>query len=293
MQNGVLRARRSAVGDNKVDKMILKVEGRALIPADTPFLLTSRSTVIVHAAQKDVKAGSRPSLAVRKLSKHINIETPEFTRVNTPCVGAQSSRLHDTFDSDDVYTKRHFPYERAEKRCQRWDNEALRADLCALNNRIQHLEALDGSKYLDALGTSSQGEHLKAEMLLKARFLRQRYQGLLCLEELKKPTKRRRRSSSPRGVQSESSPSGDASLPPHLLAHQSSPPQEVDIVEPYLGVQVYCGIPLGVVPTSDSSSAAGVVEDVEADEVAPVVLGRGKRKKIKNSRYDGSLWEGH
>ncbi|KAJ7894710.1 hypothetical protein B0H14DRAFT_3854266 [Mycena olivaceomarginata] len=290
MQNGVLRARRVNTSFVLTDgKLTRAVGGGALIPADTPFLLTSRSTVIVHAAQKDVKAGSvvldkglltgtsesqlktffgRPE-ALQAYREHVNIETPEFTHVNTPCVGAQPGRLHDTFDSDDVYTKRHLPFERAEKRSP--------------------TSRSTGRFKIDALGTSSQGEDLKAEMLLKAKFLKQRYQGLLCLEELKKPTKRRRRSSSP----SESSPSRDASLPPHLLAHQSSPPQEVDIVEPYLDVQVYCGIPLGVVPTSDGSSAAGVVEDVEADEVAPVVLGRGKRKKVKNSRYNGSLWEGH
>ncbi|KAJ7802823.1 hypothetical protein B0H14DRAFT_3154815 [Mycena olivaceomarginata] len=300
MQNGVLRARRSAVGDSKVDKMILK-------------------------AQKDVKAGSvvldkrlltgtsesqlktffgRPE-ALQAYREHVNIETTRMMSIQNGTFRLRGRK----------------------KRCQRWDNEALRADLCALNNRMQHLEALDGSKYLDALGTSSQGEDLKAEMLLKARFLRQRYQGLLCLEELKKAhqeapaelfacsqespsiisaTRRWLQSTSStsrgtnndvknllscpgspasltplpeRGTQSELSPSRDASLPPHLLAHQSSPPQEVDIVSPYLDVQVYCGVPLGVVPTSDGSSAAGVVEDIEADEVAPVVLGRGKRKK--------------
>ncbi|KAJ7844600.1 hypothetical protein B0H14DRAFT_2585113 [Mycena olivaceomarginata] len=109
-----------------------------------------------------------------------------------------------------------------------------------------------------------------------------------------------------RWVQSESSRPGDAS---HLLAHQSSAAQEVVCIEPYLD----CGIPLGVVselPISGGSSVANAVDangglasagsagdaeksDAEVVEVGPVVLGRGKRKKVGNTRYDASLWEGH
>ncbi|KAJ7800874.1 hypothetical protein B0H14DRAFT_3490236 [Mycena olivaceomarginata] len=118
MQNRVLRTRRPGVGDSEVDRMILEhdgagekrrilvltdgkltsaVRGWSLIPADTPFLLTSRSTVFVHAAQgvkvtsvvldKGLLTGNqyfgRPE-ALRAYREQVNIETPEFTRVDTP-----------------------------------------------------------------------------------------------------------------------------------------------------------------------------------------------------------------
>ncbi|KAJ6537600.1 hypothetical protein B0H10DRAFT_1971726 [Mycena sp. CBHHK59/15] len=84
--------------------------------------------------------------------------------------------------------------------------------------------------------------------------------------------------------------------------------------EPFLNLDVYddCDIPLDVVSglllSGGSSIAANFAvnqdgglaragdaekSDAETDEAAPVVLGRGQRKKIVNTRYEASLWEGH
>ncbi|KAJ7143887.1 hypothetical protein C8R44DRAFT_973698 [Mycena epipterygia] len=87
-----------------------------------------------------------------------------------------------------------------------------------------------------------------------------------------------------------------------------------DVEDPYLDVNIYddCNIPLDVVSeflTSSGTSVAknftigengglaraGDVEksDLKADEVVPVVLGRGQRKRVGPRCYDASLWEGH
>ncbi|KAJ7114985.1 hypothetical protein C8R44DRAFT_881033 [Mycena epipterygia] len=84
--------------------------------------------------------------------------------------------------------------------------------------------------------------------------------------------------------------------------------------DPYLDVDIYddCDIPLDVVSEFLTSSGTSIAKnftigengglaragdaeksDAEADEVVPVVLGCGQRKRVGTRRYDASLWEGH
>ncbi|KAJ6609132.1 hypothetical protein B0H10DRAFT_2226219 [Mycena sp. CBHHK59/15] len=103
-------------------------------------------------------------------------------------------------------------------------------------------------------------------------------------------------------------------IPPDEKAQTAAVPASDIEVGPFLNLDVYddCDIPLDVVSglllSGGSSIAANFAvnqdgglaragdaekSDAETDEAAPVVLGRGQRKKMVNTRYETSLWEGH
>ncbi|KAG6910495.1 hypothetical protein DXG01_009914 [Tephrocybe rancida] len=162
------RSRRGGpgVGNCDADVMILetqrrKPENEPLIPADTPFLLTTNSAlastsssiyqVNVHANERYFE---RPEV-LKAYREQLVIETPEFKSLGDTPVGRLRARSQAgiTEDgpvetSDAVYEKRHRKYETFEKRFRLREKEKLKHEQYKLKERIDQLRAMDPTAFL-------------------------------------------------------------------------------------------------------------------------------------------------
>jgi len=162
------RSRRGGpgVGNCDADVMILetqrrKFENEPLIPADTPFLLTTNSVVAstssttfelnIHANDRYFE---RPEV-LKAYREQLIIQTPEFVSLgDTPAgrlrarsqVGLTEDGPPET--SDTAYEKRHRKYETFEKRQRLREKEKLKHEQYKLKERIDQLRAMDPSAFL-------------------------------------------------------------------------------------------------------------------------------------------------
>ncbi|KAG6337062.1 hypothetical protein ID866_2015 [Astraeus odoratus] len=217
------RSRRGGpgVGSCDVDLMILDAQRRRfdnepLIPADTPFLLTTNSALLGSSPNPGTfplnnvakqRYFDRPEVIQAYREQQI-IETPEFTLLpEDASVGGRfrpRSSAEDLADtSDAAYEKRHRKYETFEKRQRLREKEKLKHEQYKLKERIEQLRAMDGSAFL-TLPTSSfsfppegnldynhtsvnangavaysEGERRRQQMLEVASSLEERYRTLL------------------------------------------------------------------------------------------------------------------
>ncbi|KAG6865760.1 hypothetical protein C0991_011957 [Blastosporella zonata] len=163
------RARRGpGVGNCETDVMILETQRRRpenepLIPADTPFLLTTNPTLastLSSSYQVNVYANERyferPEV-LKAYREQLVIETPEFKSLgDTPVtVGRLRARSSAGINgdgpvetSDAVYEKRHRKYETFEKRFRLREKEKLKHEQYKLKERIEQLRAMDPSAFL-------------------------------------------------------------------------------------------------------------------------------------------------
>ncbi|TBU29825.1 hypothetical protein BD311DRAFT_833127 [Dichomitus squalens] len=162
------------VGSCESDLMILETmkrrfESEPLIPATTPFLLTTNSTLISSLAsdagastseaahaQLNTLAYSRyfdrPEVRKAYMEQQL-IQTPEFTELPQDAhVGGRfrpRNSEDDTADtSDAAYEKRHRKYETFEKRQRLREKEKLKHEHYKLKERIEQLRAMDSSAFL-------------------------------------------------------------------------------------------------------------------------------------------------
>ncbi|KAI6163894.1 hypothetical protein EDD17DRAFT_440613 [Pisolithus thermaeus] len=212
------------IGSCDVDLMILDAQRRRfdnepLIPADTPFLLTTDSTYLddsgcANTFQQSTVARQRyfdrPDVIKAYREQQI-IQTPEFTLLpEDASVGGRfrprSSVEQVSVDiSDAAYEKRHRKYETFEKRQRLREKEKLKHEQYKLKERIEQLRAMDSSAFLalpassfplpretdhtaDGVGSSlhangasahSEGERRRQQMLEVASMLEERYRTLL------------------------------------------------------------------------------------------------------------------
>ncbi|KAI6047899.1 hypothetical protein EDC04DRAFT_2620490 [Pisolithus marmoratus] len=219
------RSRRGGpgIGSCDVDIMILDAQRRRfdnepLIPAHTPFLLTTDSTLLdtprcTNTFQQQTVARQRyfdrPDVIKAYREQQI-IQTPEFTLLSEDAsVGGRfrprSSAEVSVDTSDAAYEKRHRKYETFEKRQRLREKEKLKHEQYKLKERIEQLRAMDGSAFLalpassfslpreedqtaDGIGSSlhangaaahNEGERRRQQMLEVASMLEERYRTLL------------------------------------------------------------------------------------------------------------------
>ncbi|KAF8560081.1 hypothetical protein OG21DRAFT_24503 [Imleria badia] len=163
------RSRRGGpgIGSCDVDVMILDAQKRRsdnepLIPADTPFLLTTNSALL-QPSSKSASFGLNTfanqryfdrSDVIKAYRKQLNIQTPEFSLLSEEAtVGGRfrprSSGEQDNGDtSDATYEKRHRKYELFEKRQRLREKEKLKHEQYKLKERIEQLRIMDGSAFL-------------------------------------------------------------------------------------------------------------------------------------------------
>jgi len=163
------RSRRGGpgIGSCDVDLMILdaqkrRLDNEPLIPADTPFLLTTNSALL-QSSPKSANFGLN-TLAnqryfdradvIKAYREQLDIQTPEFTLLSEDAtVGGRfrprSSGEQDNADtSDAMYEKRHRKYEIFEKRQRLREKEKLKHEQYKLKERIEQLKVMDGSAFL-------------------------------------------------------------------------------------------------------------------------------------------------
>lgn len=220
------RSRRGGpgIGSCDVDLMILDAQRRRfdnepLVPADTPFLLTTDSTSADGSRCANVfqlntvarqRYFDRPDVIKAYREQQI-IQTPEFTLLpEDASVGGRfrprSSAEQVSVDtSDAAYEKRHRKYETFEKRQRLREKEKLKHEQYKLKERIEQLRAMDSSAFLalpassfslprerdhtaDGIGSSlhangttahNEGERRRQQMLEVASMLEERYRTLL------------------------------------------------------------------------------------------------------------------
>ncbi|KAG8219553.1 hypothetical protein J3R82DRAFT_504 [Butyriboletus roseoflavus] len=163
------RSRRGGpgIGSCDVDLMILdaqkrRLDNEPLIPADTPFLLTTNSALF-HPSSKSTSFGLNTfanqryfdrSDVIKAYREQLNIQTPEFSLLSEDAtVGGRfrprSSEEQDNADtSDAAYEKRHRKYEIFEKRQRLREKEKLKHEQYKLKERIEQLKIMDGSAFL-------------------------------------------------------------------------------------------------------------------------------------------------
>ncbi|KAH7886069.1 hypothetical protein F5I97DRAFT_1199634 [Phlebopus sp. FC_14] len=164
------RSRRGGpgIGSCDIDLMILDAQKRRfdnepLIPADTPFLLTTNSTLLDGSSSASTsfelnnianqRYFDRPEV-IKAYREQQNIQTPEFTLLSEDAsVGGRfrprSTGEQDPADtSDAAYEKRHRKYETFEKRQRLREKEKLKHEQYKLRERIEQLRAMDGSAFL-------------------------------------------------------------------------------------------------------------------------------------------------
>ncbi|KAI5997946.1 hypothetical protein EDD15DRAFT_2363786 [Pisolithus albus] len=189
------------IGSCDVDLMILDAQRRRfdnepLIPADTPFLLTTDSTFLDSSGcsstfQQSTVARQRyfdrPDV-IKAYREQQTIQTPEFTLLSEDAsVGGRfrprSSVEQVSVDiSDAAYEKRHRKYETFEKRQRLREKEKLKHEQYKLKERIEQLRAMDSSAFLALPASSFSIPHEKdhtADMLEAALMLEERYRTLL------------------------------------------------------------------------------------------------------------------
>ncbi|KIJ66240.1 hypothetical protein HYDPIDRAFT_128905 [Hydnomerulius pinastri MD-312] len=170
------RSRRGGpgIGSCDVDLMILDAQKRRfdndpLIPADTPFLLTTNSALLESSSSSSSGFGlnsianqryfDRPEV-IKAYREQQSIQTPEFSLLSEDAsVGGRfrprTSGEHDSMDtSDAAYEKRHRKYETFEKRQRLREKEKLKHEQYKLKERIEQLKAMDGSAFLGLPATS-------------------------------------------------------------------------------------------------------------------------------------------
>ncbi|KAF8846083.1 hypothetical protein BDN67DRAFT_890992 [Paxillus ammoniavirescens] len=169
------RSRRGGpgIGSCDVDLMILdaqkrRLDNEPLIPADTPFLLTTNSALLQSSSSRPSSFGlnslanqryfDRPDV-MKAYREQLNIQTPEFTFLSEDAsVGGRfrpRSSGEDCADtSDATYEKRHRKYETFEKRQRLREKEKLKHEQYKLKERIEQLKAMDGSAFLGLPATS-------------------------------------------------------------------------------------------------------------------------------------------
>ncbi|KAF8078937.1 hypothetical protein FPV67DRAFT_1466918 [Lyophyllum atratum] len=162
------RSRRGGpgVGNCDADVMILetqrrKFENEPLIPADTPFLLTTNSAVASTSATAfaiNIHANDRyferPEV-LKAYREQSTIQTPEFVSLGDTPAGRLRARSQAgiTEDgppetSDAAYEKRHRKYETFEKRQRLREKEKLKHEQYKLKERIDQLRGMDPSAFL-------------------------------------------------------------------------------------------------------------------------------------------------
>ncbi|KAF9245831.1 hypothetical protein BU15DRAFT_40492 [Melanogaster broomeanus] len=169
------RSRRGGpgIGSCDVDLMILDAQNRRLdneplIPADTPFLLTTNSALPHSSPSRPSRFGlnslanqryfDRPDV-IKAYREQLNIQTPEFSLLSEDAsVGGRfrpRSSGEDYADtSDATYEKRHRKYETFEKRQRLREKEKLKHEQYKLKERIEQLKAMDGPAFLGLPATS-------------------------------------------------------------------------------------------------------------------------------------------
>ncbi|KAG5342041.1 hypothetical protein E4T56_gene2245 [Termitomyces sp. T112] len=162
------RSRRGGpgVGTCDADMMILdtqrrKSENEPLIPAETPFLLTTNSTlastssgdyhVNIHAHERYFE---RPDV-LKAYREQLTIETPEFKSMGDTQAGRLRARSQvgtteegPVETSDAAYEKRHRKYETFEKRIRLREKEKLKHEQYKLKERMDQLRAMDALAFL-------------------------------------------------------------------------------------------------------------------------------------------------
>ncbi|KIK94147.1 hypothetical protein PAXRUDRAFT_12220 [Paxillus rubicundulus Ve08.2h10] len=185
------------IGSCDVDLMILdaqkrRLDNEPLIPADTPFLLTTNSALLNPSSSRPSSFGlnslanqryfDRPDV-MKAYREQLNIQTPEFSFLSEdasvggrfrprssgevctsvffdgsvgPSPIAHLPRVQqDCADtSDATYEKRHRKYETFEKRQRLREKEKLKHEQYKLKERIEQLKAMDGSAFLGLPATS-------------------------------------------------------------------------------------------------------------------------------------------
>lgn len=161
------------MGSCDIDVMILdtkkwKSDAEPLIPADTPFLLTTNTAAGASdsSSKADLQVNTlgnelyfnRPEV-LKAYREQLIIQTPEYTNISDiPVVGGRfrvRNSEEETVDtSDAAYEKRHRKYETFEKRLRLREKEKLKHEHYKLKERIEQLRAMDGSAFL-ALPASS------------------------------------------------------------------------------------------------------------------------------------------
>ncbi|TFK77409.1 hypothetical protein BDN72DRAFT_953848 [Pluteus cervinus] len=211
------------VGSCEIDLLILetqkrRMENEPLIPADTPFLLTTNASKYAEASGS-INLGfntlahesyfDRPEVLKAYREQQV-IETPEYINsADNPSVGGRfrprgSEDILDT--SDAAYERRHRKYETFEKRQRLREKEKLKHEQYKLRERIEQLRSMDGSAFLclepsdfplrihttsssdeePPAATIAEGERRRKEMLDIALELEERYRVLLPPDRLKK-----------------------------------------------------------------------------------------------------------
>ncbi|KAG5647740.1 hypothetical protein DXG03_008463 [Asterophora parasitica] len=227
------RSRRGGpgVGNCDADVMILdtqrrKFENEPLIPAETPFLLTTNPAVAstsssafeinIHANDRYFE---RPDV-LKAYREQLIIQTPEFMSLGDTPAGrlrarSQTGQINENGPietSDDVYEKRHRKYETFEKRQRLREKEKLKHEQYKLKERIDQLRTMDASAFLTLdddlfpapldhteaetdqdeetsfhLGPNNiEGERRRKEMLSVAHSLEERYRTLLPPDRMKR-----------------------------------------------------------------------------------------------------------
>ncbi|KAF8203937.1 hypothetical protein BJ912DRAFT_219418 [Pholiota molesta] len=165
------RSRRGGpgVGTSDVDMMILesykrKLETEPLIPADTPFFLTTNSAKVSgdstsngdSAISINIVANDRyfdrPEVLKAFREQEI-IQTPEFWPISESSSvggrfrprGAEDEREE---TSDTAYEKRHKKFETFEKRQRLREKDKLKHEHYKLKERIEQLRAMDSSAFM-------------------------------------------------------------------------------------------------------------------------------------------------
>ncbi|KAI0756350.1 hypothetical protein C8Q80DRAFT_1264417 [Daedaleopsis nitida] len=169
------RSRRGGpgVGTCETDVMILetmrrKFESEPLIPATTPFLLTTNSALVSSATASASASTEEPEPQLNTLAygryfdrpevrqaymQQQLIQTPEFTELPQDAhVGSRfrprGSEDESVDTSDAAYEKRHRKYETFEKRQRLREKEKLKHEHYKLKERIDQLRAMDTSAFL-------------------------------------------------------------------------------------------------------------------------------------------------
>ncbi|KAH0838063.1 hypothetical protein J3R83DRAFT_6304 [Lanmaoa asiatica] len=290
------RSRRGGpgIGSCDVDLMILDAQKRRfdnepLIPADTPFLLTTNSTLL-QPSSKSASFGFNTfanqryfdrSDVIKAYREQLNIQTPQFSLLSEDAtVGGRfrprSSGEQDNADtSDAAYEKRHRKYETFEKRQRLREKEKLKHEQYKLKERIEQLKVMDGSAFLaneDQSGVSlsdtqinvtpihNEGERRREEMLEVASILEERYRTLLPSEKKLADLKGASRSNINLNLQAsemcypEESSSIGRELPSQVSPKPSAPSIILKIKVPQTRYKDYSGLPLFQVSSPGANS---------------------------------------
>ncbi|KAF5313248.1 hypothetical protein D9619_002609 [Psilocybe cf. subviscida] len=165
------RSRRGGpgLGTCDVDVMILeahkrKMEAEPLVPADTPFLLTTNSSKFSVDSERDPESTftintvaneryfDRPEV-LRAFREQQIIQTPDFEAINESSTVGGRFRPRGAEDetaetSDATYEKRHKKFETFEKRQRLREKEKLKHEHYKLKERIEQLRAMDSSAFM-------------------------------------------------------------------------------------------------------------------------------------------------